>query len=279
VIHAAGDTGAGAVRAVASLERADCERQLRPKARGVEVLDELLGDEPLDFVLLTSSLSTVLGGLGLGAYAAANHYLDAFARRQHQRGRGWWMSVDWDGWRFTDPAALEMGMSPEEGSEIFARLVGFGGLPQVVVSTAPLAERLEQWTRADRTAVAPEPGAPVHARPDLHTVYIPPEDATERRLAEIWAQLLGIDRVGLDDNFFELGGSSLLAVHLMGKLRKEFEAELSVATLFEAPTVRALSRVIRAPGAAASELERSQDRGQMRRQNRRDQRRTSNAVE
>jgi len=279
VIHAAGDTGAGAVRPVASLERADCERQLRPKAQGAEVLDELLGDEPLDFVLLTSSLSTVLGGLGLGAYAAANQYLDAFARRQHQRGRRWWMSVDWDGWRFTDPAALEMGMSPEEGSEIFARVVGLARLPQVVVSTAPLAERLEQWTRADRSAEMPEPGAPVHGRPDLHTVYVPPEDATERRLAEIWAQLLGIDRVGLDDNFFELGGSSLLAVHLMGKLRKEFDADLSVATLFEAPTVRALSRVIRAPGAAASELERSQDRGQMRRQSRRDQRRTTNAVE
>jgi acyl carrier protein len=151
-----------------------------------------------------------------------------------------------------------------------------------VVSTAPLHERLEQWAglgpRANETTDAPGSDASLQPRPDLHTVYVVPADAIERRLAEIWGQLLGLDRVGVDDNFFELGGSSLLAVHLMGKLRKEFTADLSVTTLFDAPTVRALSRIIHAPRGADKELDRSQDRGHLRRQSRKGQRRTSDAA-
>jgi NAD(P)-dependent dehydrogenase (short-subunit alcohol dehydrogenase family)/acyl carrier protein len=287
VIHAAGDLGPGVLRPLAQMDPADCERQLRPKARGAEILDELLGDERLDFLMLVSSLSTVLGGLGFAAYAAANHYLDAFARRQHQRGRPWWISVDWDGWRFAPATAAESdfastAMSPAEGREVFARVLGLAPLPQVVVSTAPLHERLEQWARlvprANETTDAPGADASLQPRPDLHTVYVAPADAVERRLAEIWGQLLGVERVGADDNFFELGGSSLLAIHLIGKLRKEFSADLSVTTLFDAPTVRALSRVVHAPGGAVKELERSQDRGHLRRQSRRGQRRTSDAA-
>jgi NAD(P)-dependent dehydrogenase (short-subunit alcohol dehydrogenase family)/acyl carrier protein len=286
VIHAAGDLGPGALRPLAQTERTDCERQLRPKARGAEILDELLGDQQLDFVLLASSLSTILGGLGFSAYAAANHYLDVFARRQHQRGRPWWISVDWDGWRFLPalPTATEgdsKGMSAAEGAEAFARVLDLAPLPQVVVSRAPLQARLAQWAFL-RTTTEPAGDTPVsdqslQPRPELHTVYVAPEDPLERRLAEIWGQLLGVDRVGLDDNFFELGGSSLLAVHLMGKLRLEFTADLPVATLFEAATVRALSAIIRGAGGER-ELERSQDQGHLRRLSRRGQRRTSDAA-
>jgi acyl carrier protein len=89
------------------------------------------------------------------------------------------------------------------------------------------------------------------ARPEIGVVYAAPEDPVDRRLAAIWAEMLGIDRVGADDGFFELGGSSLLAVHMMGRVRKEYPVDLSVTTLFEAPTVRALGRVIRSRGASA----------------------------
>ena len=85
--------------------------------------------------------------------------------------------------------------------------------------------------------------------------------------------MLGIDRVGVDDNFFELGGSSLLAVHLMGRLKKEYPVELSVATLFEASTVRTLSRVIRSRQGPDPGLARSADRGQARKETRQRQRR------
>ena len=80
----------------------------------------------------------------------------------------------------------------------------------------------------------------------------------------MWGALLGIDRVGVDDNFFELGGTSLLAVQLVAQLRGEYRAELSVATLFEAPTVRSLAACLRPGGAATQSLGRSHERGQAR---------------
>ncbi len=287
VVHAAGDLGQGVARALDQLERVDCERQLRPKLGGAQVLATVLADSPIDFVLLTSSLSTVLGGLGLGAYSAANHALDAFAQVQHRAGRRSWMSVAFDGWNF-EPAAsasrlLQTAISPAEGEELFARLLALGPRAQVVVSTTSLEARLASWTRpaeeARPEATSPSVASDLHPRPELGVVYVPPEDPVERRLAAIWGELLGIDRVGVDDNFFELGGSSLLAVHLMGKVKKEFPVErLSVASLFEAPTVRALREVITARRGPEPGLARSADRGHLRKENRKNPRRKSNAA-
>ena len=61
---------------------------------------------------------------------------------------------------------------------------------------------------------------------------------TERALAALWQELLGLERVGLDDNFFDLGGHSLLAVQVLGRLRAQFAAEVPLQLLFERPTLR-----------------------------------------
>ncbi|MGY3680976.1 thioesterase domain-containing protein [Streptomyces sp. TE33382] len=77
-----------------------------------------------------------------------------------------------------------------------------------------------------------------------------PRDGTETALCEIFAELLGHDTVGIDDNFFELGGHSLLATRLISRVRDRLGAEMSVVSLFEAPTVAALAvRLARADGA------------------------------
>ncbi len=281
IIHAAGDVGAGVLRPLAETGRGDCERQLQPKLRGAEVIDLVLGGESLDFVLTTSSLSTVLGGLGFAAYSAANCALDAFARRQHQNGKRFWMSACWDAWQFQpdggDDRMARPAIGPREGGETLGRLLALSPRPQVVVSTLPLQERLDQWTQAAQDDTLAE-ALERHSRPEMGAVYVAPEDPVERRLAALWGEMLGIDRVGVDDNFFELGGSSLLAVHLMGRLKKEYPVELSVATLFEASTVRTLSRVIRSRQRTDPGLARSADRGQARKGTRKRQRRTSDAA-
>lgn len=56
-------------------------------------------------------------------------------------------------------------------------------------------------------------------------------------LAKVWADLLGVERVGVHDNFFDLGGHSLLATQVVSQVRNAFEVELSLRTLFENPTV------------------------------------------
>jgi amino acid adenylation domain-containing protein len=72
------------------------------------------------------------------------------------------------------------------------------------------------------------------------TMYVAPRNATEVVVAAIWAEVLGVERVGVTDNFFELGGHSLLAVQVLSRLRNLFHIELPVALLFEVPTVAQL---------------------------------------
>jgi acyl carrier protein len=66
----------------------------------------------------------------------------------------------------------------------------------------------------------------------------------ERKLAEIWAELLKIKEVGVDQNFFELGGHSLLVLQVMARIRRIFDVELAVRTMFEEPTIAGLAREV-----------------------------------
>jgi acyl carrier protein len=72
------------------------------------------------------------------------------------------------------------------------------------------------------------------------------EDDTADRLARIWERLLGIESVGSDENYFDLGGDSSLIIHLLAQIEKDFKVKLPVATIFEAPTVGELARILRA---------------------------------
>ena len=74
--------------------------------------------------------------------------------------------------------------------------------------------------------------------------YVAPKTDTEIRLANIWCDVLNIEKVGVFDNFFDLGGHSLLAARVISKLRKEFSVEISLRVLFEMRTVSDISRYI-----------------------------------
>jgi len=74
---------------------------------------------------------------------------------------------------------------------------------------------------------------------------VEPRDGLERQLAKIWRDVLSIDRVGIRDNFFDLGGHSLLAMRMVARTENALGIVLSLATLFEAPTIEDLAAVIR----------------------------------
>ena len=74
--------------------------------------------------------------------------------------------------------------------------------------------------------------------------YLEPQNATERRLAEMWSDVLKLDTISAEANFFDLGGHSLLAVRLFDKIRAEFSLDLPISTLFQNPSIRDLAGVI-----------------------------------
>lgn len=76
----------------------------------------------------------------------------------------------------------------------------------------------------------------------LRQTYIAPVTELEGRIAAIWAELLGVQRVGLTDNFFELGGHSLLATQVTARIQSELGVQISVATLFQANTLQAYAQ-------------------------------------
>jgi amino acid adenylation domain-containing protein len=77
------------------------------------------------------------------------------------------------------------------------------------------------------------------------TGFVPPRDALERQLAQIWSEILDVESVGVKDNFFALGGHSLLAVRLMAKIQQEFGKSLPLVTLFQSPTIADLANLIK----------------------------------
>lgn len=263
VIHSAGVTDDDAMKMIESLTPDDVARHFHPKVEGLRALDEALGRRELDFCILQSSLSSALGGVGLGAYAAANHFMDAYARMK-RRAASRWMSVNWDGWRFEQEeramgAVAELAMAPEEGVEAFERALsllafdssGFDtdGVAELVVSTGDLEARMRQWInpglKPDQASAMQAAGdEQSHPRPGLATAYVAPRKRREREIAAMWRQALGIDEIGIYDNFFELGGHSLLATQIVSRLRDLYRVELPLRRMFEAPTVAGLAEII-----------------------------------
>jgi NAD(P)-dependent dehydrogenase (short-subunit alcohol dehydrogenase family)/acyl carrier protein len=268
VIHAAGVAGGGVIALKTAEEVA---RVFAPKVAGTQALASALAGVEPDFFVLCSSMTSLIGGGGQVDYCGANTYLDAFARWHAQQTGGYTVAINWDAWRDVGmsvetassgqmarvrAALLRHGITPAEGAEAFARILGRAEFPQVLVSTVPLDAiaarvevRAEGQEQGREGAGPPAPGEdqlPRHDRPSLSVVYTAPTNDLEHAIAEIWQELLGVARIGIHDDFFELGGHSLLATQFGSRLRQTLDIEFALADLFHAPTVAGLSELFMA---------------------------------
>jgi amino acid adenylation domain-containing protein len=98
--------------------------------------------------------------------------------------------------------------------------------------------------KVDRRALP----APDDFKREADQGFVAPSDELELKLTRIWEQVLRVSPIGVNENFFDLGGHSLLAVKLFAEVEKNFGRNLPLATLFQAPTVRQLARVLRDEG-------------------------------
>jgi len=111
-------------------------------------------------------------------------------------------------------------------------------LPATLVTLSELP--LTPNGKVDRRALpAPTWGA------TEETTYVAPRTEVERRLVEVWAELLGVsDPIGVHDDFFSLGGHSLTVARLVARIRSEFGSQLSLREVFAGPTVAELARAV-----------------------------------
>jgi acyl carrier protein len=123
-------------------------------------------------------------------------------------------------------------------------------VPNLFVPLAALP--LSPSGKIDRQALP----APDKARPELAKALVLPRSETEAVLAQLWAELLDLEQVGVLDNFFELGGHSLLATQLVSRIHDQLHVELPVKALFETPTVAGLAQRIDASARSDGDLAR-----------------------
>lgn len=94
--------------------------------------------------------------------------------------------------------------------------------------------------KVDRKALP----APEDERPDINKEFVLPKTISEKQLAQIWSEILGIGKIGLYDNFFELGGHSLSAVQAVVKIHQSFNIDLSLQNFFQAGNLKELAVVV-----------------------------------
>ncbi|WP_254564926.1 non-ribosomal peptide synthetase [Oscillatoria sp. HE19RPO] len=94
--------------------------------------------------------------------------------------------------------------------------------------------------KVDRKALP----APDTSRPDMQGTFVAPRTILEEKIAGIWSEILGLEKVGIEDNFFDLGGHSLLITQLSSRVRDTFTVDLPLRDLFAVPTVAGLAQQI-----------------------------------
>ncbi|MDQ1354882.1 MAG: polyketide synthase PksJ, partial [Acidobacteriota bacterium] len=127
-----------------------------------------------------------------------------------------------------------------DAGDIKSRLAG--QLPDYMVPTHIIKLEEIPWTSIGKVDRKRLPS--VQVVDDSQQTFIAPDNETEKRMAEIWRQILEKERVGIDDNFFDLGGTSLDIMKLNNAIKEEFHKQISIVSLFEYTTIRALAQLI-----------------------------------
>jgi amino acid adenylation domain-containing protein len=261
VIHAAGQPGGGIMQFKTPVE---IEAVLAPKVKGTRVLERVFKDLDLDFFVVCSSVTSVLGEFAQVDNCSANAFLDAFCLNNSFKPSTRTAAIGWDVWKEAGVSSnaavsqdlehlrrqrLAAALSSEEAVEVFDRILNLDTLrSHVLVATQDL--NLDLPTRRAKPApdalegTAPDATEALHSRPELSSVFVAPSNEIERRVAEVWQSVLGLQAIGADDDFWELGGHSLLATQVVSRLKERFRIALPLRALFDMPTIEKLGEEI-----------------------------------
>ena len=264
VIHSAGEIDEGGVIQGRSLEQT--AGKLAAKVTGARALAAGIGSRKLDFLVLFSSIGSVLYKLKFGevAYVAGNDFLAAFAHALARQAPYFVQVIQWTDWdsagmwsraraSLQNIYAAEPGqenhltrdllhaLTQEQGTSTFAHALSTGE-PHVLVSLQPLEALLRDHDRyqpEDYGQYLNQLGL-TRRTPEQPVPAAEPDDAGEkdiRVLRSIWEEVIGC-KVEPDSDFFELGGDSLLALRVISRVAEEYKVSLPLNAFFSSSTLR-----------------------------------------
>ncbi|QDX94143.1 KR domain-containing protein [Brevibacillus laterosporus] len=259
IIHCAGLAGDGFLIKKEARVFTDV---VKPKILGTWLLDSLTKQDHLDFFVLCSSLTSVFGAPGQSDYTAANAYQDSFAAYRNRLGKPA-LTINWSGWSETGMAvdhgvhlsrSMFVPLQTRNGIEAFGHVIkkrldrimigqmddemiipSLNALP--IVLSKSLTDRLDQKSIEQTKLQEKE-----HSRKGDTELSITGKDKaslseTEKTVARLWGQVLGLSEIDVYDKFFELGGDSLLASHLLKEMEKVYPGLLDITDVFIYATI------------------------------------------
>lgn len=244
VVHAAAVTDTKDFSLMDSMSDETLNNVISSKILGCHSIDEALAEDDADFVMLCSSLSTILGGVGFSSYIAANIYLDEFAIKKARQSDKRWISVAWDAWTDRD-GSLEIqeegpgkfALSDEDGMNVFWRLLS-SRVPHIFVSTGDIQNRREsarQDLSGEQDSVQPETEKTV---PSLTPEMI------KTTVYDVVASVLGKTPDDPAKDLREEGIESLTILQIVTRLKKRLSVALPLADAMRNLSLEGLQKLI-----------------------------------
>ncbi|MEM6363470.1 MAG: beta-ketoacyl synthase N-terminal-like domain-containing protein [Planctomycetota bacterium] len=244
--------GGEASCSLAELDDIELDRIVHHRQQQVSAIWSSIQSHAPEFLVLQSSLSVLVGGPGLSAYAAANSFIDRFAEWRTvddtdnaSRSDCQIISINWDAVQLdsseeiANSRLMSGALTADDVWEATRRILA-QPIPNIAVSARPLGARLAAASHV--TVESPNTNLPPR---NNDPAFVAPETPVQKAVASAMSDLLGIKKIGLHDDFFALGGHSLLAIQAITKLRKEFEVEIPMRAILQGkPTVAGIAEVI-----------------------------------
>jgi polyketide synthase PksJ len=240
VIHTAGEVNPSPFM---NQSKVTCHNTFLPKLHGTYNLAHAINQSPVDFVIFISSLSSIMGGLGLVDYSAANASLDSFADSNLFSSATFVQSINWNSWQQTgltskhhtnDLTAFvgnQNDITPDEGQKLFLNALALNDNHIVVSKSDPIYSISSN--NANRDIISDQSETQVKLSPHH-------PDSKEHKMIGLWQDSLGIKNMGLNDNFFSHGGHSLLALNLIDRINQAFHHSFPPNQLHKTPTIKSL---------------------------------------
>ena len=228
----------------------EIENALSAKVFGAVNIIEALQNERHIYFIMTSSLASLMGDIGRIEYCAANSFLDVLAASPSTKNIGQFLSINWPGWSDVGMGIRYKGEDDKEfipedaithkqGAKLFYNLINQKEYHHIAVSKYDIQNLKKSLFQIDNAEDKTIENIDIKKQNIL--VETKASDL-EYKLAIIFHEVLGVDRISKNDDFFELGGTSLNALHVINKINNTFNIKLTPSFVMDNSTIYEISQ-------------------------------------